>query len=126
MKDEIKEILDYCNKYINDKNMQYSEPMLNAKSLKLLLDYITNLQQRCEYLERSNNRREDEIMSLRDECVDGETYKSRNEKAINYIMTELITEWDIENGGCVSGSDLPVYAITPLLNILQGEDKDEK
>ena len=39
-----------------------------------------------------------------------------------YIMSELITEWDIKNNGCVSGSDLPVEAITPILEIL---DKGE-
>lgn len=69
MEDKIKEILE------DIKEIYYFKP---------LLDYITNLKQRCEYLERSNNRREDEIMSLRDECVDGEIYKSRNEKAIEY------------------------------------------
>lgn len=37
-------------------------------------------------------------------------------------MTELIDEWSIRNHGCVSGSDLPVEAITPILNILQGSD----
>ena len=40
-----------------------------------------------------------------------------------YIMTELITEWDIKNDGYVSGSDLPVDAITPLLEILDKENK---
>jgi hypothetical protein len=50
------------------------------------------LQQRCEYLERSNNRREDEIMSLRDECVEGEIYKTRNEKAIEYIKEDIYVE----------------------------------
>ena len=39
-----------------------------------------------------------------------------------YIMTELITEWDIKNDGCVSGSDLPVDAITPILEILDKEE----
>lgn len=54
-----------------------------------------------------------------------EDYKSRCEKASEYIMTELIDEWSIRNQGYVSGSDLPVEAITPLLNILQnGDDKD--
>ena len=38
-----------------------------------------------------------------------------------YIMSNLITEWDIKNDGYVSGSDLPVDAITPILDIL---DKD--
>lgn len=40
-----------------------------------------------------------------------------------YIMTELITEWDIKNYGHVSGSDLPVEAITPILEILDKENK---
>ena len=35
-----------------------------------------------------------------------------------YIMSNLITEWDIKHGGYVSGSDLPVDAITPILDIL--------
>ena len=38
-----------------------------------------------------------------------------------YVMTELITEWDIKNNGYVSGSDLPVDAITPILEILDKE-----
>ena len=39
-------------------------------------------------------------------------------------MTELIDEWNIKNGGYVSGSDLPVDTIIPLLDILKG-DEDE-
>ena len=46
----------------------------------------------------------------------------RINKAIEYIMTELISEWDIENNGYVSGSDLPADAITPLLEILRGNN----
>ena len=45
-------------------------------------------------------------------------------EAREYIMTELITEWDIKNDGYVSGSDLPAYAITPILEILDKENKD--
>ena len=40
-----------------------------------------------------------------------------------YIMSELITEWDIKNNGYVSGSDLPADAITPILQILDKENK---
>ena len=43
------------------------------------------------------------------------------EKVRDYIMTNLITEYDIKNGGCVSGSDLPVHAIIPILEILDKE-----
>lgn len=39
-----------------------------------------------------------------------------------YIMSELISEWDIKNDGYVSGSDLPVDAITPILEILDKEN----
>ena len=47
-----------------------------------------------------------------------EAYENMRKEAIEYIMSELVDEWSIKNDGCVSGSDLPVYAITPLLNIL--------
>lgn len=43
------------------------------------------------------------------------------EEVRDYIMTNLITEWDIKNGGHVSGSDLPVEAITPILEIIDKE-----
>jgi len=42
-----------------------------------------------------------------------------------YIMSELITEWDIKNAGCVSGSDLPVNAIIPILEILDKANEKE-
>lgn len=51
--------------------------------------------------------------------------KENKEKKIReYIMTELITEWNIKNGGYVSGSDLPVDAIIPILEILDKENKE--
>ena len=40
-----------------------------------------------------------------------------------YIMSNLITEWDIKNNGYVSGSDLPADAITPILEILGSDVK---
>ena len=79
MEKEIKEILDierYRNKdgYVENINLLPDE-------IHKLLDYITRLQEnyeriynencilreRIKYLERSNNRREDEILSLRQE-----------------------------------------------------------
>lgn len=41
-----------------------------------------------------------------------------------YIMTSLITEWDIKNDGYVSGSDLPADAITPILDIIDRGDEE--
>ena len=52
-----------------------------------------------------------------------EKQEQRIDKAIEYIMTELISEWNIKNDGYVSGSDLPANAITPILDILKGVDK---
>ena len=97
-----------------------------------LLDDITNLQQENEVLENEKDmfykvsqERLNKWLSLNDEnnkLVEIiKDYKSRIEKAVEYIKTELVDEWSIKNGGCVSGSDLPVDAITPLLNILNGK-----
>lgn len=99
MNKDIKEILDYCNKYINDKYMQYSEPMLNAKSLKIILDYITELQTN--------------LKNMLDDNIDN-TNKIR--KAIEYIK---------EQSRFTEGCD--IYKICNkeiLLNILQGDDKE--
>lgn len=52
MNDEIKEILAYFEEYVKITYMHDSEPMLNWKDLKIVLDYITNLQQE---LQRKDN-----------------------------------------------------------------------
>lgn len=113
-----------CNKdYITNLQtieQQYSAILSENAELE---NKINNLQQRCEYLERSNNRREDEIMSLRNECVDGEDYKSRNEKAIEKLKT-LMPICIMPNNMLIHGTE-KAKAIEETLNILQGEDKDE-
>ena len=78
---------------------------------KILLDYIQQKENIINELKERSLRYSKHIDNLLD----------IKEKVRDYIMTNLITEWTIENGGCVSGSDLPVYAITPILDIL---DKD--
>ena len=104
---------------------------------KALLDYITNLQEenkslrtRIKTIKRLRKKQTAKKNKYKSIIFNEEKalhdYKSRCEKASEYIMTELIDEWSIRNQGYVSGSDLPVEAITPLLNILQGEDKDVK
>lgn len=50
MNKEIKEILAYFEKYVKISDMHDSEPMLNWKDLKIVLDYITNLQEENETL----------------------------------------------------------------------------
>ena len=49
MKDEIKEILDYCKKYVESKDENRITSLIDIY-LKKLLDYITNLQEENERL----------------------------------------------------------------------------
>lgn len=58
MKDEIKEILAYFEEYVKITDMHDSEPMLNWKDLKIVLDYITNLQEENEKLKILNKTAE--------------------------------------------------------------------
>ena len=98
----------------------------DGKDIKALLDYITNLQQDNISLVKNNIISDSDyfrkMYNLRKEI---DILKSRIDKAIEYIMENLITEWDIKNDGYVSGSDLPADAITPILNILNGSDDNE-
>ena len=65
-------------------------------------------------------KQQEQIFQLKDQLQQ----KENKEKEIReYIMSNLITEWDIENDGYVSGSDLPADAITPILEILDKENK---
>ena len=86
MKDETKEILDILkNKecYIND------DITLNINETKLLLDYITNLQEENNNLKEDFKRHIDRINELTERNgnlqEEKEDYKSRNEKANNIL-----------------------------------------
>ena len=88
MNDEIKEILwviksckqDYDKQKDGMHTFDYGE-------LYLLYNYITNIQERCSYLERSNDRREDTILGLRQELDDVE---QQRDKAINLYKNTII------------------------------------
>lgn len=123
MKDDIKEILD---KLKDDKQMcSYCYYRIFIDDRDKLLDYITNLQEENKELklELSGYR---EAILRNDELLGLQNYKSRNEKAIEYInknkhlsmfadCREPEEDWNY------------VLEINPrdLLNILQGDDKDE-
>lgn len=151
MNDEIKIELYKLKQFAyksNSIDMAYINIMVNK-----IEDYITNLQEENKFLKLNNPemniehfriikenkikidrlRKENKILrenaEHNDKVVDKAKwnemlYKQRIDKAIEYIMSNLITEWDIKNDGHVSGSDLPVDAITPILNILQGSDEE--
>lgn len=136
MNDEIKEILAYFEKYVKITYMHDSEPMLNWKDLKIVLDYITNLQQENERLEQiytdEYNLRHKLSLELsieKDKTLElshhlslyssEETmlkqiddYKSRIEKAVEYILNrELVDE---PENYVLNGKE--------LLNILNGKE----
>jgi len=102
MKDEIKEILKYLKKKENTRNIK----CITLNETKKLLDYITNLQEENKRLKED---REDISVSNFSLFKQYEEYKSRNEKAIEYVT----------NGVYFDGSYM---CKKDLLNILQGED----
>ena len=115
MKDEIKEILDYYQKDIDryEKNMKnyteyqqkttFSKNYQRYKNHKILLDYITNLQEENEKLNMQNDLMEQNIEDLQD----------IRDKAIEYIKDDMYVE-PKELYGLVDGQ--------AVLNILQGKE----
>ena len=105
MNDEIKEILDYLN--IKGKKM------IGIKQKELLLDYIANLQEENKKLDSQNTIN----------ILYWKKLEQRIDKAIEYINNKWKKDKyyeDIEN--CMT---FCLYDKDNLLNILQGEDKDE-
>ena len=101
MNKEIKEILDFLEGIVNEKYAMPSEQeLLNEKEIKILLDYITNLQEENEKLYiQLEDKANEQIKTMYLE------YKSRNEKAIEFCKKyDFILKWQ-------------------LLEILEGEDK---
>lgn len=108
MNKEIKEILDDLLKCVND-NQQ--EQTLKTEHIKLLLDYITNLQQENERLNKTLEEHDETLentFNLVGQLI------LRIDKAIEYIKT---------NGGTYHGELM--YRAKDLLNILQGSEDNE-
>ena len=112
MNNEIKEILAYFEEYVKITDMHDSEPMLNWKDLKIVLDYIINLQQENQELNDSvvwwNNRFNAVERNNRD-------YKTRIEKAVEYMVICGETH---DAGNYAQFKDYEEYK--HLLNILNG------
>lgn len=122
MTNEIKEILDNLDFNINHTKDWVESLGLNQDTWKLLLDYITNLQEENITLReqiRTYYKLELELNKHKYEIL-----QQRINKAIEYINVELFNsniDWVRNNNGCVTGSDLPGDAIFPIIDILQGE-----
>jgi len=115
----IEEMKEICDVWVK---MSGRVKWYNQDEIHLIYGIITELQQensqlkeRIEYLERSNNRREETIIDLRNELYGDGSYKERIEKAIEYIEKTYI------------GSILEVHSgeeeeyTEPLLEILKGD-----
>lgn len=108
MNEDIKEVLAYFEEYIRITDMHDSEPMLNWKDLKIVLDYITNLQKDLKYqkeAEQEYNEKHTKLMKK---------YRASQEKinkAINYLEQPYRDNFD--------------FSKAQLLSILQGVGKDE-
>ena len=115
MTNEIKEILVFLsseNYYIQDIDCKFKRLYLDE--VNKLLDYITNLQEENERLKENAEHNDKVVDKARwNEMI----YKSRNEKAIEYI-DNIIRLQEITNG------ILTPTRYTDIKNILKGDDNE--
>lgn len=84
MKEEIKEILDYWQFYINEPN-NYKLLNVHFDEIKRVLDYITNLQEEIKFTEDYKDAYETTMIAYKMIEEKYNDYKQRNEKVIQYI-----------------------------------------
>lgn len=117
MNDEIKEILQRLNKAMTDNNC------IDKDIAKRYYDAITNLQQENEYNNYCEEELRKKISNLEYKITTLEDYKSRVEKAIEYIDRE--TGEGIYESGYGRGTAVTICK-EHLLNILQnGSENNE-
>ena len=112
MNDEIKEILDYWQFYINEPN-NYKLLNVHFDEIKKVLDYITNLQKENERLKRLAEK---DYTELNIAEMNATIYKSRCEKAIE----RLTLNGDIQEKDVI---EIFANAIRDTRNILNGGDE---
>ena len=133
MNNDIKEILTYMMQYVENKYEHDSEPMLNYKDIKCVLDYITNLQtieQQYSVILSENAELENKITNLQEENekliervqIGQNAFLSLNskiDKAINKLKSMLPI--------CIMPNNMLIHGIEKAkiieetLNILEGE-----
>ena len=117
MNNEIKEIIEYFKDDIDFLEVELKHPEFKGRYitirdkeceyLRKLLDYITNLQEEKDSLDDYNRHLHNELKD----------YKSRNDKAIEYIKL-----WHYRNDFRVNSFTKGVKE--ELLDILKGSDKE--
>ena len=120
MKNEIKEILEYLkdkNDYIEDFGIKYKRIHIDNGDLKILLDYITSLEQENERLKDSKDWWKDRFFAQQEyddsHRITAIEYKKRIYKAIDYIKKYCIDDEFYIN---LSNKE---KAIIEVLNILE-------
>ena len=109
MNNDIKEILDYFNKYVNDKYETYTIVDENTKAIKVLLDYITNLQEKYNDLLEIHKIENSDIQELQEKI----------DKSIEYLNNNTLFNFEpseVKNINLITDTK----AKEDLLNILQG------
>ncbi|MBQ4031326.1 MAG: hypothetical protein II625_06195 [Bacilli bacterium] len=118
MNDEIKEILAYFEEYVKITDMHDSEPMLNWKDLKIVLDYITNLQQENKKLSKQHLATIDKLIETQQRIEKAVEYIEKS-KEINYKTIDTLSEEVKLLKGILNGENV---MLNNILNILNGKE----
>ena len=105
--------------YFEEMNIDYDE----LKRYEDIETYYDEVQDYSKLIQELQCDRVEVLKQIVNKNKEIERLNNIINEVREYIMSNLITEWDIKNNGYVSGSDLPADAITPILEIL-GSDKE--
>ena len=78
----------YAHKYLEEKRKELNNDKIVGLDSEMIYKDYYKLKERCEYLQRSCERKEEQRDTARMEYMEQEDYKSRNEKAIEYIKNK--------------------------------------
>lgn len=128
MSEEIKELLDILNKVKDYDDKRYfiscgeNDYLLTNDEIKCLLNYITNLQKENEKLKQwdcnKDTRNSRQRTANKNLLKQLENYKSRNEKASDFILSKVK-----EYKPHFAKVELNTADCNELLNILEGGDE---
>jgi len=128
MSEEIKETLDWTLEYLEGIDKTRNTKILTTNEANILLDYITNLQQKIEQLEKENIRQKEVIENLTTMTVCGDKKQIKNTAQYKLEQLESIRKEAIEY---IKKNYYEIVYKTKgtmendLLNILNKGDKNE-